>query len=193
MKVYQLKIQLEPNYIKPPIWRRILVKSNISFMDLHKIIQVTMGWENAHLWSFDYENYSISKPSKFDTFGDTIDANTIKLSEVLKKVKSKISYTYDFGDGWDHIITLEKILEVVDINQKLPTCIKGKRACPPEDCGGVWGYQNLLDIISNKKHPEHDEMIAWLGGGFDPEEFEIDDINDCLHDKGCWEGLGSFF
>jgi len=192
MKIYQLKIQLEPNYIKPPIWRRILVKSDSTFLDLHKIIQVAMNWTNSHLWDFNYDGYSITLPSEDDDWRDVVDASDLRISKILTKEKDKIEYTYDYGDDWKHKITLEKILEV-DKKQTYPVCIKGKRACPPDDCGGPWGYTNLLEVINDKKNPEHTEMLEWLGGGFDPEEFEIDDINDCLQDKGCWENLDSLF
>ena len=192
MKIYQLKIHLEPNYLKPPIWRRVLVKSDITFYELHQIIQVAMGWTNAHLWDFSYGDFSITKPSEDDDWRDTVDAKSIKISKLLNKEKDKLDYTYDYGDGWEHKITLEKIIDVININQKLPTCIKGKRACPPEDCGGSWGYETLLETIANKKHPEHKDMLEWLGDEFDPEEFDIDDVNDCLHDD-CWRNIDSFF
>ena len=192
MKTYQLKIHLEPNYLKPPIWRRVLVKSDITFYELHQIIQVAMGWTNAHLWDFSYGDFSITKPSEDDDWRDTVDAKSIKISKLLNKEKDKLDYTYDYGDGWEHKITLEKIIDVININQKLPTCIKGKRACPPEDCGGSWGYETLLETIANKKHPEHKDMLEWLGDEFDPEEFDIDDVNDCLHDD-CWRNIDSCF
>ena len=188
MKIYQLKIQLEPNYIKPPIWRRVLVKDDITFLDLHKIIQVAMNWTNSHLWDFNFGDYSITLPSDDDDWRDVVDAGSIKISKLLTNEKDKINYTYDYGDDWKHKITLEKIL-TEDKNLTYPKCIKGKRACPPEDCGGVWGYYNVLETISDKKNPEHKEMLEWLGGGFDPEEFDMDDVNDCLQDGGCWNDI----
>jgi hypothetical protein len=190
-KIYQLKIHLEPNYIKPPIWRRILVKSDFTFMDLHKIIQVSMGWANAHLWDFDFNGISLGIPSEDDDWRDIVNANEIKLDKLFKKEKDTILYTYDYGDGWDHKITLEKIL-TEDDKTHYPICIKGKRACPPEDCGGSWGYENLLGIIADKKNEEYNEMIEWLGGGFNPEEFDIEDVNDCLQDD-CWKNIDNWF
>ncbi|HIE45615.1 MAG TPA: plasmid pRiA4b ORF-3 family protein [Flavobacteriaceae bacterium] len=192
MKIYQLKIHLSPNYIKPPIWRRVLVKSDITFYELHQIIQVAMGWTNSHLWDFNFGDFSITMPSKDDDWRDVVDANSIKISKLLNKEKDKINYTYDYGDSWEHKITLEKIV-VEDKKQIYPVCIKGKRACPPEDCGGSWGYESMLETISDKKHPEHEDMLEWIGGGFDSEEFEIDDVNDCLQDEGCWKGISSWF
>lgn len=189
MKIYQLKIHLEPNYLKPPIWRRVLIKSDITFFELHQIIQVVMGWDNSHLWDFNYDNYSITIPSEDDDWRDTVDAKSIKISKLLTKEKDKIDYTYDYGDDWDHKITLEKIL-AEDKKQIYPVCIKGKRACPPEDCGGSWGYETLLETIANKKHLEHKDMLEWLGDEFDPKQFDIDDVNDCLQDD-CWRDVGS--
>jgi len=192
MKIYQLKIHLNPNDITPPIWRRVLVKSDITFYELHQIIQVAMGWTNSHLWDFSFGDFSITKPSEDDDWRDTVDAKSIKISKLLKKVKDKLNYTYDYGDDWEHKITLEKIIGVIDINQKLPTCIKGKRACPPEDCGGSWGYETLLETIADKNHPEHEEMLEWIGDDFHPEEFDKDDVNNCLHDD-CWKDIDSLF
>jgi hypothetical protein len=109
------------------------------------------------------------------------DARKIKLADYFTEIKKTITYEYDFGDGWEHMVTLQKML---DNENKInyPVCIKGKRNCPPEDCGGPWGYENFLEAITNKKHPEHRDMLEWVGGEFDPEEFYIDDINDQLKD-----------
>jgi len=98
---------------------------------------------------------------------------------LLKKEKDSLIYEYDFGDSWEHKIILEKILPY-DASLKVPSCIKGKRACPPEDCGGIWGYQNLVEIIKDPSHPEHEEMLEWLGGEFDPEYFDMNETNRML-------------
>ena len=98
---------------------------------------------------------------------------------MLKKEKDTLIYEYDFGDSWEHKILLEKIL-TDDGKTVLPVCIKGKRASPPEDCGGIWGYEELLETISNPKHPDHEEMLEWLGGEFDPEAFDLEQINKDL-------------
>ena len=107
-----------------------------------------MNWTNSHLWDFTYDGYSITLPSEDDDWRDVVDASDLRISKILAKEKDKIEYTYDYGDDWKHKITLEKILEV-DKKQIYPVCIKGKRACPPDDCGGPWGYVNLLEIINN--------------------------------------------
>ncbi len=111
---------------------------------------------------------------------DALDSRKTKLNKILVGEKDTLKYEYDFGDGWDHTIVLEKIVEVDD-HQPIPVCIKGKRNCPPEDCGGVWGYEDLLEIISDPKHPEHEEMLEWLGVEFDPEYFNLEEINEQLN------------
>lgn len=140
-KILQLKISLKGS--KPPIWRRVLVDDSISFHKLHRIIQIVMGWANYHLFEFDPGGLSIGRPH--DDFDNEVqDAKKIKVSEVLGAEGQNLIYTYDFGDSWDHAIVVEKILEK-DYSQKYPICITGKRACPPEDCGGTRGYENFLE------------------------------------------------
>jgi hypothetical protein len=107
------------------------------------------------------------------------DEKEYKLSQLLKKEKDSLVYEYDFGDSWEHKIVLEKMLPY-DGSVKVPTCIKGKRACPPEDCGGIWGFQNFLEAIQDPSHPEHEEMLEWVGGDFDPELFDIEETNSVL-------------
>lgn len=180
---YQLKITLED--VKPQIWRRFIVNSNTKLPDLHKIIQSVMGWTNSHLHHFIKDRKRYAEPDEESYMDDDIDYRKIKLNQVLSKEKQSFSYEYDFGDGWDHTIVLEKILK--EHNQKYPTCVDGKRSCPPEDCGGSWGYENLLKTISNPKNEEYDEMMDWLGDEFDPEHFDLEEINWHLKEKdfGC--------
>jgi hypothetical protein len=183
--VFQLKISL--NDIKPPIWRRFVVASDIKLYDLHKIIQTIMGWTNSHLNQFIINNDYYSIPDD-ESFCKVIDYRKVKLNTLIDSPKSKFSYEYDFGDGWEHTIILEKVLPRMK-NTFYPICFDGKRNCPPEDCGGSGGYEDLLEIISNPKHEEYEEMIEWLGDGFNPEEFDISTINELLHKKdyGCIE------
>ena len=116
-----------------------------------------------------------------DTWGemDNVDYKKMKISDLLKKEKEKIVYEFDFGDGWEHDVLLEKILPG-DEKFKFPICLAGKMACPPEDCGGVWGYADLLEILKNPKHEEYDSYMEWLGGEFDPEYFDKDEVNKML-------------
>jgi len=179
---YQLKISL--NNIKPAIWRRFLVQSDIKLPDLHKAIQTVMGWTNSHLHQFIIDGKFYAEPDD-ESFAEIIDYRKIRLNKVLTEEKQTINYEYDFGDGWEHTITLEKIL--TDSTQKYPVCLEGKRSCPPEDCGGPYAYDDLLKVISNPEDEEYTEMIEWLGDGFDPEYFDKEDINDLLkeRDYGC--------
>jgi len=146
------------------------------------IIQISMGWTNSHLHQFikDRTFYTEKMPDD-DTWGelDSVDYKNMKISYLLKKEKDKIVYEYDFGDGWEHDVLLEKILPA-DEKFKSPVCLAGKMACPPEDCGGVWGYADLLEILKNPKHKEYDSYMDWLGGEFDPEHFDKEAVNKLL-------------
>lgn len=174
--LYQIKITLIDS--KPPIWRRLIVHSNVRLNVFHDAIQYSMGWQDCHLHQFEKDGilYGIDD----DDFGLEIeDEKRFKLSDILREEKDTMIYEYDFGDGWRHKIILEKRLPF-DPSSKLVKCIKGKKACPPEDCGGVWGYENLLKIVGDPEHPEHEEMLDWLGGDFDPEHFNLVETNNML-------------
>ena len=174
--VYQLKVTLKDS--KPPIWRRIQVTSNISLAKLHQILQTVMGWTDSHLHQFVAgQTYYGTPAPEFDF--EVKDERRVKLSQVAPDVKKKIVYEYDFGDSWEHEIVVEKVLEP-EPRVHYPICLAGKRACPPEDCGGVWGYETFLEAIRDPRHPEHEEMLEWIGGSFDPEEFDLEAINQDL-------------
>ena len=174
--IYQVKISLIGS--KPPIWRTVLVPSDLKLAAFHEVIQIAMGWTDSHLHQFIANKVFYGIPD--DDFGmEMEDESKYKLSQLLKKEKESLIYEYDFGDSWEHKILLEKILPF-DTKIALPVCIKGKRACPPEDCGGIWGYEELLKTISDPKHPDYENMLEWLGGEFDPEEFDLEEINGNL-------------
>jgi len=174
--IYQLKITLRDS--KPPIWRRVLVPGDIALGELHYVIQIAMGWYNSHLHQFIVGDLYYSNPSfGLDEYaGNVKSENRAILSRIVSGEKFKFTYEYDFGDSWEHTILVEKILPP-DPQRKLPVCIKGKRACPPEDIGGVWGYDTFLEAINNPEHPEHAMYREWIGGDFDPETFDLDAIN----------------
>ncbi len=174
--IIQLKITLQGT--EPPIWRRILVDKKTTFFELHHIIQIAMGWDNYHLYEFKIKDYRIGEPYKDDEgWGDKlIDASKKTLDSVISDTKVKFEYTYDFGDSWQHLIKVEKFLQKAE-NVKYPICIDGELNCPPEDCGGVWGFYDLMEIIKNNKHPEHNEMLEWLGGHYDAEHFNKELVN----------------
>jgi hypothetical protein len=112
---------------------------------------------------------------------DGEDEDAVTLAEVCPKAKSKLTYEYDFGDGWEHTLAVQKIVEA-EKGAEHPLCLAGKGACPPEDCGGVWGYYDLLDALANPRHERHEELLEWLGGPFDPEAFDLDEVNRMLAD-----------
>jgi len=174
--IYQLKIIL--NDIRPPIWRRFLIASTESLTDLHLVIQIVMGWTDSHLHEFikGRERYGVPDED-FPT--DVLDESEFRIDQILKQEKEKLRYTYDFGDSWDHDIVLEKILPF-ETQTRLPVCLKGSRACPPEDIGGLPGYEMFLEAIADPNHPEHDEMLEWFGEPFDPEHFDVIKVNDLL-------------
>lgn len=181
-KIYQIQIALKGS--KPKIWRRILVDPSVLLVDFHRIIQTTMGWTNSHLHMFS-DGINEYSPKEFEV-EYAIDSRKVRLDKILKREKSKIDYEYDFGDGWEHSIILEKILSR-DNQLQIPSCIKGKRNCPPEDCGGIWGYSDMLHILKEPKHDEYESYISWLGEVFDPEYFDKNEINKRLKEKdfGC--------
>jgi len=179
-KVYQFKITLRDT--KPPVWRRILVPWTYTFWDLHVAIQDAMGWDDCHLHEFKVKDPStrmemeIGVPEKeYGECGATLPGWKKKLSDLITMENKQTDYIYDFGDNWEHRIELEKIIPR-DKDIKYPICIKGKMACPPEDCGGTWGYHNLLEIMMDPEHDEHKEMRDWIGGEFDPEHFDPKDV-----------------
>jgi hypothetical protein len=169
-QVYQIKITLSGS--EPAIWRRFLIEPSANLFKLHQAIQNIMGWTNSHMHQY-------RKGKIFYGKLDEEDENKFKIFQVFDKLKAKLVYEYDMGDGWEHILVLEKILPRED-KIKYPICLEGAMACPPEDCGGIYGFYNLLEIIKNPDHEEHEDMMEWMGDDFDPEEFNLDAINQDL-------------
>jgi len=176
-QVYQFKIALQD--AKPQIWRRIQVPETYTFWDLHAAIQDAMGWCDCHLHEFMVINpKSGARAAIGIPYEDNMYDRVIlpgwkeKIADWLSLENNKAGYLYDFGDNWEHLVKLEKILPKAE-GVKYPVCLAGKRACPPEDCGGIWGYEDLLRIISNPQDEEYEDMIAWIGGKFNPEFFEV--------------------
>jgi hypothetical protein len=161
------------------IWRRVEVPEDITLARLHSVIIAVMGWSGGHLHEFRYHDvvYAVPDPD-FDTI-DVIDERKTKLNQVIDEPKRQFSYIYDFGDDWRHRIYVEKISDSKP-DAVYPICLGGKRNCPPEDCGGTWGYENFLEAINNPDHEEHEMMLDWIGGEFDPEYFDLKDTNEAL-------------
>jgi hypothetical protein len=181
-KTYQLKIELEG--ASPPIWRRVLVPGNISLGRLHAIIQMAMGWDNAHLHQFIIDKQVYSDPDfELNEAGGApgvLNEKKTLLTEIAPRAGKVLFYEYDFGDSWTHRIKVEKILKQGPSTGSAVNCIDGVRACPPEDCGGIWGYREMLEALSNPKHKEHKSALEWLGEEFDPEAFGLEEINTFL-------------
>jgi hypothetical protein len=173
-RVYQLKITLKG--IRPPIWRRIQVAGDMNLHQLHRTIQSVMGWYGGHLHEFIFFGTSFGDRSVL-TDMDILEERKFTLNKLISAEKEKFHYLYDFGDGWDHEVLVEKLLPI-DERTKYPVCLKGKRACPPEDCGGPYGYQELLEVLKDPSHPEYGEMRGWLPDeDFDPERFEVEEAD----------------
>lgn len=170
-RLVTIKVSLRGS--KPPIWRRLVLAASSSLADLDFAIQSSMGWGNCHLHAFEIDGRTYGDRSTMD---DVTDENRLSLNSIVSAGTHRFSYTYDFGDNWEHSVTIEKIADT-DIPAPRPVCIAGKRACPPDDCGGIWGYYNLLEVLADPSHPEHADMKDWMVDDFDPETFEVVDAN----------------
>jgi hypothetical protein len=172
--VLQIKITLKGS--KPPIWRRVQIASTSSFADLHGVIRDAMGWDGSHLHGFAFEQKQsrfpilIGPPSQ-DSMIDTLHEKRELVTNWLGKKAEQCLYTYDYGDDWDHIVLLEKTLPI-DPEATYPRCIDGKRACPPDDCGGIWGYYDKLKVLKDPTDAEYEETVEWMGENFDPDAFD---------------------
>lgn len=168
MKILKLRISLD----ETEIYREVLVDKEITYHDLHMVIQKVFGWEDYHLYEFNVEGDRIGDLEN-DEFGDiTYDSKTT----LIFSDKKDFYYEYDFGDSWEHTVKIVEELEA-DPNMNYPVCIGGKRACPPEDCGGVLGYEELLN--------DPEESVEWLGYEYDSESFTVEWANERLHDPNC--------
>ncbi|AEE50768.1 plasmid pRiA4b ORF-3 family protein [Haliscomenobacter hydrossis] len=184
MASLQLKVQLEG--INPLIWRTFQIDQTETFFDLHEILQIVMGWENAHLFEFQIKERKIGllpdEEEMWDTDANLEDSESIMLIDLNLQVGDTLRYIYDFGDHWGHLLTVEKITtEETDC----PICLGGARNCPPEDCGGAPGYADFLDALKNPNHPQHEEIIDWIEE-FDPEDFDMGETNEILQEFNDW-------
>jgi hypothetical protein len=175
--IYQLRIELLE--VEPAVWRQILVPASIKLHQLHVVLLWTMGWAGGHLHEFviGHDHYGIPDPD-YDTPPPIQREERFTLAAALSARKA-FTYLYDYGDGWEHRITVAKILPP-DPAMKSPRCLDGANACPPEDVGGPPGYLEFLEAIHDPAHDEHDAMLQWCGGSFEPTTFRRDDINDRL-------------
>jgi len=183
-KSIQFRVELEG--IQPAICRTFQVDHGEDFFQLHEILQIVMGWENAHLFEFRLNGRRIGllpdEDELWDADENVEDSEAIVLGELGLKEGDEITYIYDFGDEWVHKLTVERLLP-----QETPTpiCLAGSRNCPPEDCGGIFGYVHLLEVLRNPKHPEFKEFSEWVEE-FDPELFDLEETNEILKEFDDW-------
>jgi hypothetical protein len=175
--IFQLRIALLA--IEPPIWRRIQVPGTMTLPRVHRVFQVVMGWTDSHLHEFVVRGQRYGQMSRDGGPYHVIPERSIPLYEVIHLALARFEYRYDLGDGWQHEVQIEQELER-EPGAHYPRCLDGARACPPEDCGGFGGYGELIEAIRDPRHERHEELLEWLGGGFDPEAFDLDAVNHRL-------------
>ncbi len=175
-----LQLRIDLTGVEPTIWRRIIVPSSLTLTELHAVIQGAMGWEDSHLHMFEIDGnrYEIPEDVGFGPDSGVFDERAQKLDGLLS-TDMKFSYSYDFGDDWMHTITVEKQQDGAELGVQAFRCIAGEQACPPEDCGGPYGYPELLDALADPSHPDHEEMVDWAGG-FDPVAFNVAQANNLI-------------
>lgn len=177
-----MRVELEE--IQPTIWRTVILPKSANLGWIHAVIQIAMGWTNSHLHKFNLGDDTISDPSfnlnEFEVDPPVTDENTVTVDQVAKTKTPVLVYRYDFGDSWNHLLTFEPLSKGQYPAERLAVCVGGSRACPPEDCGSVPGYEDLLEALRNKKHPEHRAMKRWLGRLYDPELFSVEKANRFL-------------
>ncbi|MDH0342068.1 plasmid pRiA4b ORF-3 family protein [Chromobacterium haemolyticum] len=169
-----LVLHIELAEVTPKVWREIVVPDSITLPELHVAVQITMGWRGGHMHEFqiDHRSYGTPDPSFPD---EVLSERRVSLGQALGGTR-KFVYLYDFGDDWHHTIKIRKTMPR-DPSLKLPCCTGGENACPPEDIGGPWGYEEFLAAISDPQHEKYDTMLKWCGGEFDPTRFNLASVN----------------
>jgi Plasmid pRiA4b ORF-3-like protein len=179
-EIYQFKVTLLGT--RPPIWRRLLVPADLTLAQLHDALQVAMGWQECHMHEFTAGGRHFGRPDPEDRFmgmPPVENERRVRLSSVFRRIGAKAIYTYDMGDSWEHSIVLEKCFPAAP-GIPYPVCTDGRLACPPEDCGGIGGFYDLLDALKDPTHEQHEELRDWVGEDYDPEEFSIEAVNRIL-------------
>lgn len=184
MPTYHFKISLAGTQ-KPPVWRRVAINSEATFLELHHTIQGAFVWMNSHLWEFSDgnrpTNLRIGPPNSWEEDPDLLMAEEVQLKAVFPKLHKQIGYLYDFGDSWQHIVQWEKTVEE---SLLMPVCLAGKGNCPPDDCGGVWGYYDMVEAINNPRHENHEDMMDWMqlekGDKWDVHTFSLEQANGSI-------------
>jgi Plasmid pRiA4b ORF-3-like protein len=177
--ILQFRVSLDD--IEPRIWRRIQMPESFTLKQLHRVIQIVMGWQDGHLHEFSLSDKRYGDPNQEDE-ESVIDECTVRLRDLPLSIGGYIGYAYDFGDDWQHqlvLVVLEKTL-VPNPESIYPACIAGERSAPPEDVGGAGGYAEFPEAIADPDHEEHDATLEWVGGHFDPEAFSVTEVNERL-------------
>lgn len=177
-----VELEITLRHITPRIWRLFVVPGSIKLHKLHAVIQTVMGWTDSHLHSFRVGSHEYMQPDPGDpgwqeTMSDTIihDERKHKLGDLITTKGDKFSYTYDFGDDWEHEVKVKSVIASPE-PLKFAFCVHGERACPPEDCGSFPGYEELCEALPNPKHPRHKELKEWIGE-YDPGRFDEQEVN----------------
>ena len=166
--VFQLRLTLKD--VTPTVWRRLLVPGSVRLDKLHRMFQAAMGWEDYHLHSFEIGELRFGM--QIDEFpDDELDETDVTVLRAIGDAR-RFSYEYDFGDRWRHEVVVEARTRSPR-GLKFGVCVDGQNACPPEDCGGVSGYADFLEVLADPTHDEHEHMRSWVGGPFDAEEFDL--------------------
>lgn len=178
-RIYQLHVELKE--MQPRIWRQLWVADTLTLAKLDRVIQAAMGWTNSHLHEFEIDGtrYGMAD-NEWPQDQPVLDDKRHRLSEVLDADVGVFLYTYDFGDNWQHTVTVEKRLDPEERINTWPICLAGENACPPEDVGGIGGYMEFLEAIRNPLHEEHVAMWQWCGGPFDPNGFDVNAANAAI-------------
>ena len=179
MPILVFRIALQ--YVEPGVWRRFRFPAHLTLDRLHRAVQIVMGWEDEHLYEFSRGKERYGVPDRESRmFGvQTENAKKVTVASLNLRRRSPLHYLYDFGDSWEHELRVEDVLTAPD---DLPAvwCLEGARACPPEDCGSVPGYEELVRILRDPSDPEYESMVEWCGGDYDPEAFHLGMVNERL-------------
>ena len=175
-KIFEIEIVLQD--VRPPVSRRVQVPGEATLAVLHEVVQSALGWTNSHLHEFDVDGARYGVPDP-DWGVDQVAAETKAKLFRLVGPGDRLGYVYDFGDNWTHTLTVKNIA-VPEPGVRYPRCVSGRGACPPEDVGGPWGYDEFQAALADPSHPDHDERTEWADGPFDPNRFDLDEINQAL-------------
>jgi hypothetical protein len=179
--VYEIEVTLRETL--PPVWRRIFVQGNLTLGRLHAVLQVAMGWQESHMHMFRVGGKTYGNVEFEMDDGESLsdgDEDSITVAKAFQSGKGRIVYEYDFGDSWEHDLKVVKKHPPEKAPAFGPACIAGARACPPEDVGGTPGYEHFLEVMADPKNPEHEDLAEWIGGRFDPEQFDLNAVNRVL-------------